>query len=258
MKTLLLSALLALAGLAHGQTNNFNILDGSPLNVSSVRFPLGSVLTEDAADALAQRRGVNAQAFRVYNTYTDASNYERAVFSWSANLLSVGPQAGGTGSLRIMSLLGSSVEVVNQTITMGNVSVLSRNGGSGDVTVSSNAGNIVLSRPLAFTNLLLSNTAPTISAGFGTSPSVTANNGTAAFRINVGTGGTATSGTIGLPTAATGWNCFATDFTTPATGHAIKQTGGTATTAILSNYNNAGTLTAWTASDILVVSCFAY
>lgn len=106
--------------------------------------------------------------------------------------------------------------------------------------------------------LAVSATAPTISSGFGTTPSVTANNGTAAFRINVGTGGTATNGVVGLPTAANGWNCFASDITTPATGHTIKQTATSTTSVTLTNYNNAGTATAWTASDIIIVNCMAY
>lgn len=111
---------------------------------------------------------------------------------------------------------------------------------------------------IGIVNLAVSGSAPTISSGFGTAPSITASNGTAAFRLNVGTGGTATSGVIGLPTATNGWNCFASDITTPATGHAIKQSAGTTTSATLTNYNNAGVATAWAASDILIVNCTAY
>jgi hypothetical protein len=63
-------------------------------------------IARDAADTLAQRRGVNAQAFRIYNTFTDASNYERARIAWSANVLQIGTENAGTGlgrSLRIIS-----------------------------------------------------------------------------------------------------------------------------------------------------------
>jgi hypothetical protein len=38
-------------------------------------------LFRDAAGTLAQRNGTNAQAYRLYNTYTNASNYERAKLS---------------------------------------------------------------------------------------------------------------------------------------------------------------------------------
>jgi hypothetical protein len=108
------------------------------------------------------------------------------------------------------------------------------------------------------TNLLVSSTGPTISSGFGVSPSIETNNGSAAFTLNVGTGGTATSGVIGLPTAASGWNCFCTDITTnSATVFSCKQTASSTTTATLGNFNTAAAAAAWTDSDVLSVSCFA-
>jgi hypothetical protein len=57
-------------------------------------------LLRDAANTLAQRNGVNAQAFNIYNTYTDASNYERGFVKWTSNELQIGTQALGTGSTR--------------------------------------------------------------------------------------------------------------------------------------------------------------
>lgn len=106
--------------------------------------------------------------------------------------------------------------------------------------------------------MFFNGTAPTISSGFGTSPSVVNSNGTVAFTINVGTGGTASSGVIGLSAATTGWNCFASDQSTPGT-NVTKQTATATTTATLTNYNSTtGVAAAWTASDILKVSCFAY
>jgi hypothetical protein len=61
-------------------------------------------LFRDAADALAQRRGTNAQAFRVYNTYTDASNYERGRLEWSSNVFIISTSRAGTGSSRELRL----------------------------------------------------------------------------------------------------------------------------------------------------------
>jgi hypothetical protein len=57
-------------------------------------------LRRDAANVIAMYNGVNAQAFRVYNTFTDASNYERARFSWLSNELIIGTEAAGSGSNR--------------------------------------------------------------------------------------------------------------------------------------------------------------
>lgn len=57
-------------------------------------------LTIDAANTLAQRNGTAAQAFNIYNTYTDASNYERGFVRWSSNILQIGTERAGTGSNR--------------------------------------------------------------------------------------------------------------------------------------------------------------
>ena len=108
-------------------------------------------------------------------------------------------------------------------------------------------------------NLLISGTSPTISSGFGTSPSIVKSNGTAAFTINVGTGGTATSGVIGLPSAANGWACFCTDITTNSTTVTqCKQTASSTTTATIGNFSDVAVAAAWTASDVVQVSCHAY
>lgn len=65
-------------------------------------------LFRDAANTLAQRNGTNAQAFRVYNTYTDASNYERGFMRWSSNVLEVGTEAAGSGTNRAIRIRSGS------------------------------------------------------------------------------------------------------------------------------------------------------
>jgi hypothetical protein len=64
-------------------------------------------LVRDAAGILAQVNGTNAQSVRVYNTFTDVNNYERAIFDWNAtvNLLTIGPQAAGTGTVRDFAIV---------------------------------------------------------------------------------------------------------------------------------------------------------
>jgi hypothetical protein len=110
--------------------------------------------------------------------------------------------------------------------------------------------------------LLLSATAPTISSGFGTTPSISANNGTAAFRVDVGTGGTATAGVIGLPTAATGWNAHVANLTAQAANVADARTVVTASSTTSITVENqtvsTGAALAWTASDVLIVLAMAY
>ena len=55
------------------------------------------VLVRDAADTLAQRRGTNAQALRVYNTFTDASNYERVFIGAGGGNFQIYTQNAGSG-----------------------------------------------------------------------------------------------------------------------------------------------------------------
>ena len=109
--------------------------------------------------------------------------------------------------------------------------------------------------------LLWSATAPTISSGFGTSPSVVASNGVAAFEINVGTGGSATSGVIGMPTASTGWICSANNLTAAAANRAdnTRQTAySTTSVTIVNETTSTGAAVGWTASDKVYLSCFAF
>ena len=61
-------------------------------------------LARDAADILALRRSTNAQEIRVYNTYTDASNYERTAVIWDTNVFRIRPEAAGTGTVRDMAI----------------------------------------------------------------------------------------------------------------------------------------------------------
>jgi hypothetical protein len=77
--------------------------------------------------------------------------------------------------------------------------------------------------------------------------------------VNVGTN-PASSGIIRLPNAATGWNCFAFDLTSPTMGggYYVKQTAGSTTSATLTGYNASGSPAVWAANDILRVSCFAF
>jgi hypothetical protein len=61
-------------------------------------------LYRDATDALAQRRGTNAQTFRIYNTFTDASNYERLNIVATGSSFELVCQSAGTGTSRPLQL----------------------------------------------------------------------------------------------------------------------------------------------------------
>ena len=77
---------------------------------STVGGTVDLTLTRDAANTLAQRNGTNAQTFRLYNTYTDASNYERQELTFQSNVTRWFSTAAGTGTIRNMEILRGSTQ----------------------------------------------------------------------------------------------------------------------------------------------------
>ena len=89
---------------------------------------------DGAAGTLAQRNGTNAQVFRIYNT-TDAglTNFERGFMRWSSNVLQIGTERAGTGSVRSLEFLGPNNARILLS-TAGNGTVLM---GGGNTTEAS-------------------------------------------------------------------------------------------------------------------------
>jgi hypothetical protein len=83
-------------------------------------------IVRDAADTLAQRRDANPQTFRLYNTYTDASNYERGFMRWDSNNFDIGCEADGTGTLRNVRIKTDATSGVSGTgyIEFGGSSII--------------------------------------------------------------------------------------------------------------------------------------
>ena len=158
---------------------------------------------------------------------------------------------GGTAQA---TLFGSRTEV--GTFSSGDLV----NTSNGLVLLYDKNGRLALTQ-LGFPGMLISNSPPTIFSGFGTSPAITNQNGTAAFTVNVGTGGTANSGIIALqPASATGWNCIVNNQTATSGNRADNtvQTASNTTSATIQNQTKStGAAVAWTASDNIVLSCFA-
>jgi hypothetical protein len=89
-----------------GGSSRFNIDKTGLASVASAAgFAISTdvFLRRDAANTLAQRNGVNAQAFNIYNTFTDASNYERGFMRWVSNVLQIGTDKLGTGAARALA-----------------------------------------------------------------------------------------------------------------------------------------------------------
>ena len=106
---------------------------GFTTNTSSTSASTIDVLLyRDAANTLALRNGVNAQAFRVYNTYTSDTNYESGRLQWVGNEWRIGPETVG-GSLRSMGLyigntryqiIGSNFNQFDQSVYMNGANIV--------------------------------------------------------------------------------------------------------------------------------------
>lgn len=101
-------------------------------------------------------------------------------------------------------------------------------------------------------------TAPSISSGFCTSPSISNNNGTAAFTITIGSACGASTGVLTMPTASVGWSCHFNNVTNP-NANTPYQTASTTTSVSITNYvRTTGVAGNWTASDVVTAECTAY
>lgn len=78
-------------------------------------------LFRDAANILALRNGVNAQGQRIYNSFTDASNYGRGFVGFSSNFFTISVEAAGTGGSVAHMLVGPSVALGTLYLQSANV-----------------------------------------------------------------------------------------------------------------------------------------
>lgn len=162
------SSLFSVSKAGRANVNDLNCLSGDLLiyragsiaaRIGTGRFSVGleigfsnnnpsspdTFLVRDAANTLAQRNGVNAQAFNIYNTYTDASNYERGFVKWSSNLLQIGTEAAGTGSARTFVLQANTIEfrggVAGRDIRVSNGNMVPLSNGNSSLGGVSNRWN---------------------------------------------------------------------------------------------------------------------
>jgi hypothetical protein len=110
---------------------------------------------------------------------------------------------------------------------------------------------------IGFASVAVSGTAPTIASGGCTSPSVTWSNGTAAFRLSIGTTcATVKTITLTMPAAANGWVCDAVDLTTNASFKPEQSAAASATSVVITNYaRTTGLAIDFVAGEVLLVKC---
>ena len=186
------------------------------------------IITRDSANTLAQRNSTNAQTFRLYNTYTDASNYERLGINWSSNTATIQTENAGTGTRRALAF-GQDVTINTVTVGLGGGSVAG-NTAVGQYAINATATGINNS---AFGQYALNS----VSSGqynsafgqgslvFNTTGSFNTAGGVASLRTNV-------SGNSGV---AIGWNAL-TNNTTASNLTAVG------TQSLLNNTTNVATL----------------
>ena len=106
---------------------------------------------KEASNVLSQRNSTNAQTFRLYRTYTDASNYERlGLLTTNTTRYTITSQNAGTGLARSLevSFYTSAADPTSTDITSGCFSVW-KNSGTGTIKLWANDGGTMKSVALA-------------------------------------------------------------------------------------------------------------
>jgi len=172
----------------------------------------------------------------------------------------IGGTASGVGNF-------STMNTPNAVITGGTINIANSTNGSGIIGNNSSTGYGGAFDKLNTTdhydlngNILFSSTAPTIASGFGTAATIRASNGSSSFQINIGGGGSASSGVITMPAAPVGWNCLAAGINSESslTVTLVNPTSPTSITLLSYNPTGTGISLAWPQNTIYNVHCYAY
>lgn len=259
------SAVAITGGTIAGTTITTSTYNGNTLTTGSSTYTgtAGQTYTFPTTSATVARTDANNTFTGTTQTFNGTTQQEIATrttdVGTNANYLTFGTVSNNR----------AQIKVGGTNITDGYMDFYTETGGSlvRVMSISSSAAVVVTGSISASTNysvngtLISSATAPTISSGFGSSPSVASNNGTATFRINIGTGGTATGGVVGLPTASNGWNCMVQEFAPNATALlsvTVITASSTTSVTVQNDLLSTGAATAWQASQVLIFNCAAY
>ena len=120
-------------------------------NNTNAAFALDVELWRDAASVLALRTGTTSQSFRLYRTFTDASNYERlSLICTRTTRFAIAAENAGTGAARSLeiSFYTSASDPTSTDITDGCFSVW-KNSGTGTIKLWANDGGTMKSVALA-------------------------------------------------------------------------------------------------------------
>lgn len=110
------------------------------IRIHSGGFVSGVTLTADNNQVLAQRRTSSPQEFRIYNTFTDSTNYERASFKWDTNVFEINVEEGGTGTVRTLQFQIDDADImrIQSNGVFMDASIIPDSGGSYDLGQGNN------------------------------------------------------------------------------------------------------------------------
>lgn len=126
---------------------------GNTLSIGRQITFIDSILLRDSANALAQYNGTNAQAYRLYNTFTSSTNYERFTIDWQTNpnTCVIATSAAGAGSVRGMEFRIGSTTLMSMPSAGNIVTVGSTAGGYlhfSSSTIAGGFGGSIAGRPV--------------------------------------------------------------------------------------------------------------
>jgi len=130
---------IAFNGINLNITNTASAAGAALLNLrigGTSQFAIGSAgQIVPVGNAQEQRNAANAQTYRLYNTFTSSTSFERANLTWSSNVFIIGPERGSAGgTVREFSLRGGlgvgSNQAGGQVTIQGGQGTGTGNGGS--------------------------------------------------------------------------------------------------------------------------------
>lgn len=241
------AGILSVNGIGTTSTAGFTCANNTPATVGvtvqmSPRCPTWISNAYNSTSGLSEQDSFFAEVLPATNAGTTTATWK------------LGVSINGGAATYPLTIQNNSNAVFSNGVIAGGFST-SANVTGGNIIQSGAGGSYQLPN-----GLFISSTAPSspTACGAGT-PSVSANNGTLAFNVTVGTGGSVSACTVAMPAATTGWNCSVNDLTTQSTSVFLqKQTASATNSVTVTNYNTAGAATAFVASDVLHFLCAGY
>ncbi len=253
------------AGAAPATSTALTFTSSAVLNLvtDSARLAMGTAadvnLYRDAANQLAQRNGVTAQLFKVYNTFTNSTNYERVGIQFSSNIARLAVENAGTGVARVLKLQAASIDFATDSATTrwsinssGHIVAGLDNTYDVGATGATRPRNYFGGGNVSARTLISTGAVPTLALAGGTCAGTAIAGGSSAGTVTL-TGVCAATNTMTLTvmaTALTGYACDAVDRTLGTV--VLGQTATTTTSATFTFLATTG------ATDVIAYKCIAY